>query len=127
MKGVEEAGNKGWEGGLLPQFWPPQGGPGAIIVLLERDLLGVSAARSRVSFLRCRLERNVAHAGKNGSPCNAREKAGIRSWGRRRIWLCPGHGSILATITDQTRPGSITLQLLSQHTPHASIRTPEQL
>src|SRR5260370_40286040 len=111
MKGVEEAGNKGWEGGLLPQFWPPQGGPGAIIVLLKRDLLGVSAARSRVSFLRCRLERNVAHASKNGSQCNAREKAWIRSWVRRRIWLWPGPCSIRATITNQPRLGSRTRQL----------------
>src|SRR5258707_11909640 len=102
---------------FLPHFCHPQWTPGAIILLLNRDRLCVYAAIIRVSSIRCRLERNVAHAGKNGSLCNAREKAWMMSWLHRSMWLLPGHCSICTTIVSQTRPGSIREWLLSQQTP----------
>src|SRR5260370_13716274 len=105
---------------------PSSLGPGAIIVLRKRDRLAVYAARIRVSFSRGRLERNVVHAGKNGSLCNAGEKAWIRSWLRRSMWLWPGHCLISTTIASQTRPGSGSVWLLSQQTPRTSMVLPEQ-
>jgi hypothetical protein len=59
---------------LLPHFCHPQWAPGAILLLRKRDLLCVFAARIRCSFSRCRLQMNVAHAGKNLALQRKRER-----------------------------------------------------
>src|SRR5260370_6602897 len=92
-------------------------GPRCYTFAMKRDRPGVFAALIRCcSFTRCRLERNVTHAGKNRSLCNARAKAWMRVWLHRSMWLWPGHCSIGTTIASQTRPGSRRNWLLLQQT-----------